>query len=159
MRTDDLFQKKRSSLTNRKKSCGRSETDGHMGCVIALKACGSAARWTQASSPRKRGALKKRGFNVMGSSDKVHVVDALAITGEEGRASLRKAWGSWQRSFDPAMSEWGNPALHRTLSAQSAKSPLMAKNKRGIERALCEGSSRPESIGTWKRTRRTETSQ
>jgi len=40
----------------------------------------------------------------------VHVVDALAITGEEGRASLRKAWGSWQRSFDPVMSEWGNPA-------------------------------------------------
>ena len=30
------------------------------------------------------------------SSDKVHVVDALAITGEEGRVSLRKAWGSWQ---------------------------------------------------------------
>jgi len=43
----------------------------------------------------------------------VHVVDALAITGEEGRASLRKAPGSWQRSFDPEISEWGNPALHR----------------------------------------------
>ena len=28
---------------------------------------------------------------VIGSSDKVHVVDALAITGDEGRASLRKA--------------------------------------------------------------------
>jgi len=39
----------------------------------------------------------------------VHVVDALAITGDEGRASLRKALGSWQRSFDPEMSEWGNP--------------------------------------------------
>ena len=37
---------------------------------------------------------------VIGSSDKVHVVDALAITGDEGRASLRKA-GSWQWSFDP----------------------------------------------------------
>jgi hypothetical protein len=36
-------------------------------------------------------------------------VDALAITGDEGRASLRKAPGSWQRSFDPEMSEWGNP--------------------------------------------------
>ena len=32
----------------------------------------------------------------MGSSDEVHVVDALAITGDEGRASLRKAVGSWQ---------------------------------------------------------------
>ena len=48
---------------------------------------------------------------VIGSSDKVHVVDALAITGDEGRASLRKAGGSWQWSFDPPMSEWGNPPV------------------------------------------------
>ena len=34
--------------------------------------------------------------DISGSSDKVHVVDALAITGEEGRTSLRKALGSWQ---------------------------------------------------------------
>ena len=40
----------------------------------------------------------------------MHVVDALAITGDEGRGSLRKAPGSWQTSFDPEMSEWGNPA-------------------------------------------------
>jgi hypothetical protein len=52
-----------------------------------------------------KGVLK-----VIGSSDKVHVVDALAITGEEGRGSLRKAAGSWQTSFDPQISEWGNPA-------------------------------------------------
>ena len=39
----------------------------------------------------------------------MHMVDALAITGEEGRGSLRKAAGSWQTSFDPQMSEWGNP--------------------------------------------------
>ena len=51
-----------------------------------------------------------RGFAVIGSSDKVHEVDALAITGEEGRGSLRKAAGSWQTSIDPQMSEWGNPA-------------------------------------------------
>ena len=37
------------------------------------------------------------------------MVDALAITGDEGRCSLRKAAGSWQTSFDPQMSEWGNP--------------------------------------------------
>ena len=37
------------------------------------------------------------------------MVDALAITGDEGRGSLRKAAGSWQTSFDPQMSEWGNP--------------------------------------------------
>ena len=33
-------------------------------------------------------------------------MDALAITGDEGRGSLRKASGSWQASFDPEMSEW-----------------------------------------------------
>ena len=48
--------------------------------------------------------------SVMGSSKEVHVVDALAITGEEGRGSLRKAAGSWQTSNDPQISEWGNPA-------------------------------------------------
>ena len=48
-------------------------------------------------------------LKVIGSSTKVHVVDALAITGEEGRGSLRKAAGSWQTSIDPQMSEWGNP--------------------------------------------------
>jgi hypothetical protein len=49
-------------------------------------------------------------FEVIGSSDQVHVVDALAVTGEEGRGSLRKASGSWQTSVDPGVSEWGNPA-------------------------------------------------
>jgi len=37
------------------------------------------------------------------------VVDALAVGGDEGRSSLRKVSGSWQTSFDPGMSEWGNP--------------------------------------------------
>ncbi len=41
----------------------------------------------------------------------MHLVDALAMIGEEGRDSLRKARGSWQISIDPEMSEWGNPAL------------------------------------------------
>ena len=52
---------------------------------------------------------RPRGLKVIGSSTKVHVVDALAITGDEGRGSLRKAAGSWQTSIDPQMSEWGNP--------------------------------------------------
>ena len=56
------------------------------------------------------GKTKRLVFSVIGSSDQVHVVDALAITGDEGRGSLRKAAGSWQTSFDPQMSEWGNPA-------------------------------------------------
>ncbi len=38
----------------------------------------------------------------------MHVVDALAITGDEGRGSLRKASGSWQISNDPEVSEWEN---------------------------------------------------
>ena len=32
---------------------------------------------------------RKRGLRVIGSSEQVHVVDALAITGDEGRRSLR----------------------------------------------------------------------
>lgn len=44
---------------------------------------------------------RKRDRLVIGSSEQVHVVDALAITGDEGRGSLRKATGSWQTSFDP----------------------------------------------------------
>ena len=55
--------------------------------------------------------LAERDTPVIGSSEQVHVVDALAITGDEGRGSLRKAPGSWQTSFDPEMSEWGNPLL------------------------------------------------
>ena len=70
-----------------------------------------------ANTPSGRGpwkadakAMAAQGSRLMGSSDKVHVVDALAITGDEGRGSLRKAAGSWQTSIDPQMSEWGNPA-------------------------------------------------
>ena len=55
-------------------------------------------------------ASVRRDTPVIGSSEQVHVVDALAITGDEGRGSLRKAVGSWQTSFDPPISEWGNPA-------------------------------------------------
>ncbi|GAB2594293.1 hypothetical protein GCM10026986_22730 [Nitrincola alkalisediminis] len=36
-------------------------------------------------------------------------MDALAVRGDEGRGSLRKASGSRQTDFDPEMSEWGNP--------------------------------------------------
>ena len=56
------------------------------------------------------GTRARSAFGVIGSSDKVHVVDALAITGDEGRRSVRKAPGSPQTGFDPEMSEWGNPA-------------------------------------------------
>ena len=45
------------------------------------------------------------------SSDEAHMVDALAVGGDEGRGSLRKASGSWHTSIDPKMSEWGNPTV------------------------------------------------
>ena len=44
----------------------------------------------------------------------MHMVDALAITGDERRDSLRKGSGSWQISFDPDISEWGNPPARVT---------------------------------------------
>ena len=37
------------------------------------------------------------------------MVDALAITGDEGRSSLRKASESQQTDIDPEISEWENP--------------------------------------------------
>jgi hypothetical protein len=65
---------------------------------------------TQPVASGTRTSNRDRDTPVIGSSEQVHVVDALAITGDEGRGSLRKAPGSWQTSFDPEMSEWGNPA-------------------------------------------------
>ena len=62
--------------------------------------------------------MERKGSSAMGTSEQVHMVDALAITGEEGRGSLRKATGSRQTDLDPWMSEWGNPARkrHHTLN-------------------------------------------
>ena len=60
------------------------------------------------------------------------MADALAITGDEGRGSLRKFSGSWQTSFDPEVSEWGNPPARVSVS---------------------------EYIGDKRRTERTETSK
>ena len=48
----------------------------------------------------------------------MHMVDALAITGDEGRSSLREAAGSEQTRIDPQISEWGNPA-ERSFNAES----------------------------------------
>jgi hypothetical protein len=41
------------------------------------------------SSPVAESFEAIRGLRVIGSSEQVHVVDALAITGDEGRRSLR----------------------------------------------------------------------
>lgn len=40
-----------------------------------------------------------------------YAVDALTRMSDEGRSRLRKASGSCQTSFDPEVSEWGNPAI------------------------------------------------
>ena len=91
-----------------------------LSCILARFANTKGAGWAGAntlvrawllelSTLRKRG-WPDQGSRLMGSSDEVHVMDALAITGDEGRGSLRKAAGSWQTSIDPQMSEWGNPA-------------------------------------------------
>lgn len=50
-----------------------------------------------------------RLLGVIWSSEEAHTVDALAVRGDERRDSLRKASGRWQITFDPEMSEWGNP--------------------------------------------------
>jgi hypothetical protein len=50
---------------------------------------------------------------VLKSSKEAQKVNALAVEGEERRGSLRKASGSWQTSFDPEISEWGNPIYFR----------------------------------------------
>ena len=49
----------------------------------------------------------------------MHTVDALAVRGDERRDSLRKASGRWQCTFDPEISEWGNPpALRRVFNTE-----------------------------------------
>ena len=88
-----------------------------MGCVIAF-ASPSALNQHGGDAHKREfvyGVVSGRPeCKVIGSSDKVHVVDALAITGDEGRGSLRKVSGSWQTSFDPEISEWGNPPARVT---------------------------------------------
>ena len=48
----------------------------------------------------------------------MYEADALAITGDEGRRSLRKAAGSRQTGLDPQISEWGNPPGNRYRPAR-----------------------------------------
>ena len=37
------------------------------------------------------------------------MVDASTSKDDEGRSSLRKASVRWQATFEPGISEWGNP--------------------------------------------------
>ena len=65
-----------------------------------------------------RRGVASRDTLVIGSSEQVHVVDALAITGDEGRGSLRKASGSWQTSFDPTDVRMGKPSPYGSSVAE-----------------------------------------
>jgi hypothetical protein len=64
-----------------------------MGKLIAkskhLITVGSKEFKRGSKSFRKPVMKGSQGSNVIGSSEQVHVVDALAITGDEGRGSLR----------------------------------------------------------------------
>ena len=79
-------------------------------------------------------------------------MDALAVRGDEGRCSLRKASGSRQTDFDPEMSEWENPASvswlsyteyigveRRTWGTETSKYP---EEKKSIEIPLVAASER-----------------
>ena len=61
----------------------------------------------------------------------------MALDGDEGRRSLRKASGSGQARDDPGISEWGNPALvmeghqlrlGRTWGTETSKYPQERKS-------------------------------
>ena len=59
-------------------------------CIVAFEEHKRTSDAANTSSPVARGFESKvRGLRVIGSSEQVHVVDALAITGDEGRRSLR----------------------------------------------------------------------
>ena len=66
--------------------------------------------------PLRSGLSRDRLLGVIWSSEEAHTVDALAVRGDERRGSLRKASGRWQTTFDPEMSEWGNPPVIRRVS-------------------------------------------
>jgi hypothetical protein len=65
--------------------------DQHMGCDCIQN--GSAlvgwSRHKRENSYGRKASVHWRGSKVIGSSEQVHMVDALAITGDEGRSSLR----------------------------------------------------------------------
>ena len=90
----------------------RIRTSKGLRCILLIRARQKARGWVAQTRPQGGcpGRASDQDSRLMGSSDEVHVVDALAITGDEGRGSLRKAAGSRQTGFDPQISEWGNPA-------------------------------------------------
>ena len=59
-------------------------------CIVAFEGDKRTSNAANTSSPVAHESSRSRGeLRVIGSSEQVHVVDALAITGDEGRRSLR----------------------------------------------------------------------
>ena len=58
-------------------------------CIVAFDAQKGRMRANTSSPVTVDFGHAARGLRVIGSSEQVHVVDALAITGDEGRGSLR----------------------------------------------------------------------
>ena len=59
-------------------------------------------------------------------------MDALGLTGEEGRCRQRNAKGSCQTSVDPWVSEWGNP-LHGNMQYPTMSEVVVRERTQGTE--------------------------
>ena len=78
------------SLTIRKKQVHRFLKIDAWVAIVSTGFCPSqAGSGTSVRIPMTAGFHLKRESKVIGSSEQVHMVDALAITGDEGRSSLR----------------------------------------------------------------------
>ncbi len=71
------------------RSCIRENRE--LGLIVSLRSAlaKGAGRGKHEFNPEPMASASSRGLKVIGSSEQVHVVDALAITGDEGRGSLR----------------------------------------------------------------------
>ena len=85
--------------------CLRAPPFFFVSSCVRRGACGGGV-WP--AGPPFCGGGRGRVFVVCGFVG--HSVDALAPRADEGRCGLRYAPGSWRASFDPGVSEWGNPA-------------------------------------------------
>jgi hypothetical protein len=72
----------------RDRSMGLSDCRDHACCEVSIRnEHGVQALRVPVTGDSR--AVTFEGFAVIGSSEQVHVVDALAITGDEGRCSVR----------------------------------------------------------------------
>ena len=81
-------------------------------------------------------------------------VDALAVKAEEGRFKSAKVVGEVTRTYDPAVSEWGNPArfiwllrdLSRVSGTWGTEISKYPKEKKSNERSLVSDERRGLSL-------------